>query len=88
MANTRQAKKRVRHAARAADVNKKRLSRIRNAVKRVEAALKTGDKKAAAAALQTAKPEIFRGVSKGVLHHNTAARKVARLEHRLNVLAK
>jgi len=88
MANTKQAKKRVRRNARAAVFNKQRLSRIRNAVRKVESALAAGDQKAADAAFKLAKPEIFRGVRKGVFHRNTAERKVSRLALRLNALAK
>lgn len=88
MANTKQARKRVRRAARATNVNKQRMSRLRHAVKKIELALLSGDKKAAEAAFQGAKPEIFRGVSKGSLHRNTAARKVSRLARRVNALGK
>jgi small subunit ribosomal protein S20 len=88
MANTKQARKRVRHNVRAAAVNKQRLSRIRNAVRKVESALAAGDKKAAEAALKLAKPEISRGIRKGAIHRNAAARKVSRLQVRLNSLAK
>jgi small subunit ribosomal protein S20 len=79
MANTPQAKKRIRRNNRRADVNGARVSRIRTFVKKVESALLEGNKDAAAAALAAAQPEMQRGVSKGVLHKNTASRKFARL---------
>ena len=79
MANTPQAKKRIRRNERRAEVNGARVGRIRTFVKRVEAALASGDKSAAASALQAAQPEMAKGVAKGVLHRNTASRKFARL---------
>ena len=79
MANTPQAKKRIRRNERRAEVNGARVGRIRTFVKKVEAALASGDKAAAATALQAAQPEMARGVAKGVLHKNTASRKFARL---------
>ncbi len=83
MANTAQAKKRVRQTARRTMVNRDRRSRIRNFVKRVELAISSGDKSVAEAALRAAEPEIMRGVTKGILHKNTASRKVSRLSHRI-----
>jgi len=83
MANTPSAKKRVRQIARRTVVNKARLSRIRTFTKKVETALASGDATAAREALQRAEPEIARGVTKGVLHKNTAARKVSRLARRV-----
>ncbi len=79
MANTPQAKKRIRRNDRRAEINGARVSRIRTFVKKVESALVAGDKDAAAAALSAAQPELARGVSKGVVHKNTASRKFARL---------
>ena len=87
MANTPQAKKRIRRNNRRAEVNGARVGRIRTFVKKVEAALAAGDKSAAATALQAAQPEMARGVAKGVLHKNTASRKFARLTKRLTSLA-
>jgi len=79
MANTPQAKKRIRRNDRRAEVNGNRVGRIRTFVKKVEAALGAGDKAAAAEALAAAQPEIARGVARGVMHRNTASRKFARL---------
>lgn len=86
MANIRSAKKRIRQTARKTTVNRNRMSRVRTYVKKVEAAIDTGDKDAASAALKAAQPEIMRGVTKGVLHRNTASRKVARLNARIKAL--
>jgi len=86
MANTPQARKRIRRNARRATVNTNRVSRIRTFVKKVETALEAGDKAAASAALAAAQPELARGVAKGVLHRNTAARKYARLTKRVAAL--
>ncbi len=84
MANTPQAKKRIRRNERRAEINGNRLSRIRTFVKKVEAALAGGDKAEAADALKAAQPELARGVARGVLHRTTAARKVARLTKRVS----
>jgi small subunit ribosomal protein S20 len=86
MANTPQAKKRIRRNERRAEINHSRISRIRTLVKKVEAALDAGDKAAAAAALSVAQPEMQRGVARGVLHKNTVARKFSRLTKRVAAL--
>ncbi len=83
MANTPQARKRIRRNDRRAEINGNRLGRIRTFVKKVEAALASGDKSAAAEALQAAQPEIARGVARGVIHKNTASRKFSRLTKRV-----
>ena len=79
MANTPQAKKRIRRNARRAEVNGVRVSRIRTIVKKVELSVTAGDKAAALAALAAVQPELARGVARGVLHKNTASRKFSRL---------
>lgn len=86
MANTPQSKKRARQNERRHDINKARRSRIRTYLRRVEEAIASGDATAAAAALRDAQPEIMRGVTKGVLHKNTAARKMSRLSARVKAL--
>jgi small subunit ribosomal protein S20 len=83
MANTPQARKRIRRNDRRAEINGNRLGRIRTFVKKVEAALAGGDKDAASAALKEAQPELARGVARGVLHKNTASRKLSRLTKRV-----
>ena len=87
MANTPQAKKRIRRNTARTVVNKNRVSRIRTLVKKVENAVAAGDKDAAATALKAAQPEMARGVAKGVLHKNTASRKFARLTKAVSSLA-
>lgn len=86
MANTPQAKKRIRRNNRRAEINGARMSRIRGFVKKVETALDAGDKEAAQNALKAAQPEMARGVARGVMHKNTAARKMSRLSKRVAAL--
>jgi small subunit ribosomal protein S20 len=87
MANTPSAKKRVRQIERRTEVNMARKSRIRTFLRKVEDAIKSGDQSAAQAALKDAQPEIMRGVTKGVLHKNTASRKMSRLSSRVKAMA-
>ena len=86
MANTLQAKKRIPRNNTRAAINGARKSRIRGFIKKVETAVTEGDKAAAQEALKVAQPEIAKGVSKGVLHKNTAARKMSRLSKRVSAL--
>ena len=86
MANTPQAKKRIRRNANRSVINHARISRIRSFVKQVESAIAAGKKKEAAEALRMAQPELARGVSRGVVHKNTAARKLSRLSKRVAAL--
>lgn len=86
MANTSSAKKAVRKIARRTDVNKARRSRVRTFVRKVEEALEAGDKVAAQAAFHAAQPELMRAAGHGVLHKNTASRKVSRLAQRVKTL--
>ena len=86
MANHKSALKRIRRNQYRATVNHARMSRIRTFVKKVEQAIQGGDPEVASAALRTAQPEIQRGVTKGVLHKNTASRKIARLSKRVRAL--
>lgn len=87
MANTLQAKKRIRRNDRRTAININRLSRIRTHVKKVDAAVAAGDKSGAAEAFKAAKSEIAKGATKGVYHKNTASRKISRLETRINSIA-
>ena len=86
MANSPQAKKRARQNERRFQINKARRSRIRTYLRKVEEAIASGDQAAAAAALREAQPELMRGVTKGVVHKNTAARKMSRLSSRVKAL--
>ncbi|MDR6755037.1 small subunit ribosomal protein S20 [Mycoplana sp. BE70] len=87
MANTTSAKKATRKIARRTAVNKARRSRVRTFVRQVEEAIASGDAAAAAAALKAAQPELMRAATKGVLHSNTASRKVSRLANRVKALS-
>jgi small subunit ribosomal protein S20 len=87
MANTPQAKKRIRRNERRAEINGNRISRIRTFVKKVESAIEGGDKTVALAALTEMQPELARGVARGVLHKNTASRKLSRLSKRVAAIA-
>ena len=86
MANTASAKKRVRRDDRQTRVNGARRSRIRTFIRKVEAAIQSGDREAAAEALRQAQPEIMRGVTRGVVKKNTAARRISRLSRRIKTL--
>lgn len=87
MANSKQAKKRIRQTARRTEVNRNRVGRIRTFVKKVEAAIAAGDKTAAMEAFKAAQQEMASGVTKGVMLKNTVARKLSRLNRRIKALA-
>jgi len=86
MANSPASKKRARQAQRRTAANKARRSRMRTFIRRVEEAIASGDYSAATEALRAAQPEVMRNVSKGVLHQNTASRKISRLAGRVKAL--
>lgn len=88
MANTTSAKKATRKIARRTAVNRSRRGRMRTFVRKVEEAIASGNAQAAATALAEAEPLIVRAAQKGIIHRNTAARKVSRLSHRVRALAK
>ena len=79
MANHKSAKKRIRSNANRAKTNQSRISRIRTFIKKVEVAIVNGNKDDAITAFKKAEPQIQKGVSKGVMHKNTAARKISRI---------
>lgn len=87
MANTTSAKKATRKIARRTEINKSRRSRVRNFLRKVEEAIASGDQAVAKEALRVAQPELMRAASKGVVHANTASRKVSRLASRVNALS-
>ena len=87
MANIKSAKKRIRKTARRTEINRARMSRVRTFVRKVETAIASGDAAAARAALMEAQPELMRGVTKGVVHRNTAARRISRLNARIKALS-
>jgi small subunit ribosomal protein S20 len=88
MPNIASSRKRVRTTAKRTAINTSRKTRVRGFIRKVEEAIKSGNKAAALAALKAAEPEIMRGVTKGVLHKNTGARKVSRLTKRVAKLSK
>jgi len=87
MANTSSAKKMVRKIAKRTDINRSRRSRVRTFLRKVEEAIATGDQAAAQAALRAAQPEIMRAAQNGIVHKNTASRKVSRLASRIRTLS-
>lgn len=87
MAHHRSAKKRIRQTEKRTAVNRSRMSRIKTFVRKVEDALAKGDPSLAQAAFREAEPEIRRGITKGVLHINTASRRISRLSRRVKALA-
>ncbi len=87
MANTSSAKKATRVATRRATINKNRLTAIRTTVRKVEEAIAAGKKQDAESALKAAGPKLMRGAQKGVMHKNTASRKVSRLSKRVKAMA-
>ncbi len=86
MAQHLSAKKRIRQTERRTRVNRDRVSRIGTFLKKVELAIDNGDRDAARDALRAAQPELMRGVSKGVIHRNKAARKMSRLSARIKTM--
>ena len=86
MANHKSSKKRIIRNANRALINGARLSRIRTFVRKVENAIVSGDATAAREALRAAQPELQRGVSRGVLHKNTASRKISRMAARVKAM--
>ena len=87
MANTPSAKKAARKIARRTEANTARRSRVRTFLRKIEEAIAAGDGAAARGALKAAQPELMRAASKDVLHRNTAARKISRLNQRVKALA-
>jgi small subunit ribosomal protein S20 len=87
MANTVSAKKMIRKIAKRTAINRSRRSRVRTFLRKVEEAIAAGNAAAAADALRAAEPELMRAAQKGVVHKNTASRKVSRLAHRVHALS-
>ena len=86
MANHKSAKSRIVRNNKRAVINGARRSRVRTFVKKVEAAIATGDKELANTAFRTAESELMRAVRKGVVKMNTASRKVSRLSQKIKAL--
>jgi small subunit ribosomal protein S20 len=88
MANTKSARKATRKIARKTEVNKTRRSLLRKSVRKVEEAIAAGDRNVAMTVFKDAEPAIMRAAQRGVVHKNTASRKVSRLAHRIAKLGK
>lgn len=88
MASHKSAEKRIRTTARKTAANTARRNRIRTFIRKVEQACVAGNAKAAEAAFKAARPEIQRGVSRGVLNKGAASRKLSRLSARIKALKK
>ena len=88
MANTKSAKKAARQAVRRTTINKARRSRMRSAIRKVEEAIAAGDRTRALAAMANAEPALIRAAQKGIVHRNSAQRKVSRLSHQIAKLQK
>lgn len=87
MANHKSAKKRIRRNDAFNEVNSNRKSRIRTFIKKVEAAIESGNAEEARSAFKAAQPEMHRGVTRGVFHKNTVSRKLSRLSARIKAMA-
>jgi small subunit ribosomal protein S20 len=87
MANHKSAKKRIRRNEAFKEINSNRRGRIRTFIKKVEAAIESGDAAGAREALKVAQPEMHRGVTRGVFHRNTISRKLSRLSARIKAIA-
>ena len=88
MANTKSARKATRVITRRTEINKARRSVLRNSVRKVEEAIKSGDRKVALVAFRAAEPVIMRAAQRGIVHKNNASRKVSRLARRIAKLGK
>lgn len=86
MANSAQARKRVRQAEKSRGRNASQRSMMRTHLKRVVHAIDAGDKEAAEAAYKAAIPAIDRAAGKGLIHANKAARHKSRLNVRIKAL--
>jgi len=87
MANTPSAKKATRKIERRTAINKTRRTRMRSFLRRVEEAIAGGNHDDAAQALKAAQPELMRAAQKGILHKNTASRKISRLAKRVKAIS-
>ena len=87
MANIKSAKKRILVTRTSAERNKAVKSSVKTAIKKVFAAIESGDKAAAQAELVAATKTIEMAGSKGVYHKNNVARKVARISKAVNEMA-
>ena len=87
MGNSRSAKEAVRRSARRSAVRRARRGQMRTYLRKVEEAIASGDANAATTALADAQPLVMRAAQKGIVHKNTASRKVSRLTARVKAMA-
>ncbi len=87
MANIKSAKKRILVSKKKEMRNKAVKTELKTLVKKVDAAIAEGNKEAAASALLVATSKIDKAAKKGILHKNTAARKISRLNKAVNKIA-
>lgn len=83
MANSLQARKRIRQAEKRRQHNASYRSMFRTAVKKVLKAIAAGDKPAAEAAFKDAQPLMDRTARKGLIHANKAARQKSHLSQHI-----
>ena len=86
MANHKSSKKRILRNNKRNEINSNRISRIRTYIKKVETEISSENKDKANEAFKLAMPEIQRGVSKGLIHKNTASRKLSRLSTKIKTI--
>jgi small subunit ribosomal protein S20 len=86
VANHASAKKRVRQTIKRTARNRHIRTNVRTCVKRVRAAIETGDAVTAKKALIDAVSRIDGAVSKGIFHRKTGSRYIARLTQQVNAL--
>ena len=84
MANIKSAKKRIRVIEKKTALNRARKSQIKTAIRKFEEAVAAGNREEAVARFQYAQKRISQVASKGTIHKNAAARKVAKLAQKLN----
>jgi small subunit ribosomal protein S20 len=87
MANIKSAKKRIIQSERRTEVNRSRRSDMRSYVKKVEMAIEAGDPVTAQSAFKDTESRLMRCAQKGLLHRNTAARKLSRLSKQIKGLS-
>ncbi len=83
MANTPSAKKAARKMARKTEVNKHQRSRMRGFIRELDEAIEAGNQDVARSTFVKVQPIIMKAASKGILHKNTASRKVSRMSARV-----
>ena len=87
MPNIKSAKKRVLVAKKKTEINQMHKTALKTAIKKFEAAVEAADKDNAKVLFNDAVKKLDKGVSQGILHKNTAARKKSQLALKLAKLA-